>query len=42
MGVARNAAERRLVIVVGAVVFVDTVFYAAIAPLLPDGLGERR
>src|SRR5207302_827906 len=29
------AAERRLVIVVGAVVFVDTMFYAAIAPLLP-------
>src|SRR5436309_13418633 len=35
MGVARNDAERRLVIVVGAVVFVDTMFYAAIAPLLP-------
>jgi len=30
-----RAAERRLVIVVGAVVFVDTMFYAAIAPLLP-------
>jgi MFS family permease len=28
-------AERRLVLVVGAVVFVDTMFYAAIAPLLP-------
>jgi len=27
--------ERRLVLVVGAVVFVDTMFYAAIAPLLP-------
>ena len=27
--------ERRLVMVVGAVVFVDTMFYAAIAPLLP-------
>jgi MFS family permease len=34
VGPSRNA-ERRLVIVVGAVVFVDTVFYAAIAPLLP-------
>jgi MFS family permease len=33
--VARYAAERRLVIVIGAVVFVDTMFYAAIAPLLP-------
>src|SRR5205085_8738577 len=32
---SRHAAERRLVIVVGAVVFVDTMFYAAIAPLLP-------
>ncbi len=30
-----NRAERRLVRVVGAVVFVDTLFYAAIAPLLP-------
>jgi MFS family permease len=30
-----NPAERRLVFVVGAVVFVDTMFYAAIAPLLP-------
>ena len=28
-------AERRLVLVVGAIVFVDTMFYAAIAPLLP-------
>ncbi|MGH2866168.1 MAG: MFS transporter [Solirubrobacteraceae bacterium] len=27
--------ERRLVLVVGAVVFVDTTFYAVIAPLLP-------
>jgi MFS family permease len=27
--------ERRLVIVIGAIVFVDTMFYAAIAPLLP-------
>lgn len=31
----RPQAERRLVAVVGAVVFVDTMFYAAIAPLLP-------
>jgi MFS family permease len=30
-----NAAERRLVLVVGAIVFADTMFYAAIAPLLP-------
>jgi predicted MFS family arabinose efflux permease len=28
-------AERRLVIVISAVVFVDTMFYAVIAPLLP-------
>jgi MFS family permease len=28
-------AERRLVLLVAAVVFVDTMFYAAIAPLLP-------
>ncbi len=31
-----NSAERRLVLVIGAIVFVDTMFYAAIAPLLPD------
>lgn len=31
----RRRGERRLVVVVGAVVFVDTMFYAAIAPLLP-------
>jgi MFS family permease len=30
-----GAAERRLMLVVGAVVFVDSMFYAAIAPLLP-------
>jgi MFS family permease len=30
-----NATERRLVLVVGAIVFVDTMFYAAITPLLP-------
>jgi MFS family permease len=29
------AIERRLVLVIGAVVFVDTMFYAVIAPLLP-------
>jgi MFS family permease len=29
-------AERQLVLVIGAVVFVDTMFYAAIAPLLPE------
>jgi MFS family permease len=29
------ASLRRLVLVVGAIVFVDTMFYAAIAPLLP-------
>jgi MFS family permease len=29
------SAERRLVLLVAAVVFVDTMFYAAIAPLLP-------
>jgi MFS family permease len=31
----RWSLERRLVLVIGAVVFVDTMFYAAIAPLLP-------
>ena len=37
-GPARVAdpTERRLVLVVGAIVFVDTMFYAAIAPLLPS------
>ena len=30
-----SPSERRLVRVIGAVVFVDTMFYAAIAPLLP-------
>jgi MFS family permease len=29
-------SERRLVVVIGAVVFVDTMFYAAVAPLLPE------
>jgi MFS family permease len=32
---AAPSTERRLVLVIGAVVFVDTMFYAAIAPLLP-------
>ncbi len=31
-----DSTERRLVLVIGAIVFVDTMFYAAIAPLLPD------
>ena len=37
MPVVRSSisTERRLVLVVGAIVFVDTMFYAAIAPLLP-------
>jgi MFS family permease len=34
--------ERRLVLVVGAVVLVDTMFYAAIAPLLPALAHEFR
>jgi MFS family permease len=34
--VATPVLERRLVRVVGAIVFVDTLFYAAIAPLLPS------
>jgi MFS family permease len=33
-------SERRLVLVMGAVVFVDTMFYAAIAPLLPSLAGH--
>ena len=33
---APDRTERRLVLVVGAIVFVDTMFYAAIAPLLPS------
>jgi MFS family permease len=32
--------ERRLVLVIGAIVFVDTMFYAAIAPLLPKLAAE--
>jgi MFS family permease len=35
-------AERRLVLVVGAVVFLDTLFYAVIAPLLPSLSNELR
>jgi MFS family permease len=31
----RDSSERRLVRAIGAIVFVDTMFYAAIAPLLP-------
>jgi MFS family permease len=30
-----TVAQRRLVVVIGAIVFADTMFYAAIAPLLP-------
>jgi MFS family permease len=33
---APPVVERRLVLVIGAIVFVDTMFYAAIAPLLPS------
>jgi MFS family permease len=36
----RVTVERRLVLVIGAVVFVDTMFYAAIAPLLPTLVHE--
>ncbi len=35
MALEGNRVERRLVALVAAVVFVDTMFYAAIAPLLP-------
>jgi MFS family permease len=38
----REVAERRLVLVIGAVVFVDTMFYAVIAPLLPGLAHELR
>jgi MFS family permease len=34
------SGERRLVVVIAAVVFVDTMFYAAIAPLLPSLAAE--
>jgi MFS family permease len=36
----KTVSERRLVLVLGAVVFTDTVFYAAIAPLLPTLVHE--
>ena len=35
VAIATRSTERQLVLVIGAVVFVDTMFYAAIAPLLP-------
>ena len=35
MQTTSNESLRRLVLVIGAIVFVDTMFYAAIAPLLP-------
>jgi predicted MFS family arabinose efflux permease len=35
MSSASSTTERRLVLVISAVVFVDTMFYAVIAPLLP-------
>ncbi len=35
MASASDAVERRLVLAISAVVFVDTMFYAVIAPLLP-------
>src|SRR3979490_995911 len=35
MAVTGRVQDARLTLVVGAVVFVDTMFYAAIAPLLP-------
>jgi MFS family permease len=37
-----GAAERRLVLVISAVMFVDTMFYAVIAPLLPGLAHELR
>src|ERR1022692_482245 len=37
-----EVAERRLVLVIGAVVFLDTLFYAVIAPLLPALAHELR
>jgi MFS family permease len=39
---SRGGAERRLVLVIGAVMFVDTMFYAVIAPLLPGLAHELR
>jgi MFS family permease len=37
-----DGGERRLVLVISAVVFVDTMFYAVIAPLLPSLAHELR
>jgi MFS family permease len=42
MQMTRSGSLGRLVLVVGAVVFVDTMFYAAIAPLLPALTRELR
>jgi MFS family permease len=38
----RDPAERRLVLAISVVVFVDTMFYAVIAPLLPELAHELR
>src|SRR5207248_1890297 len=37
---SNRTVERRLVLVVGAIVFFDTMFYAAIEPLLPTLVHE--
>ena len=42
VAVTTGSTERRLVLVIGAIVFVDTMFYAAIAPLLPALAHELR
>src|SRR5437588_10973622 len=42
MAARANSSERQLVLLVAAVVFVDTMFYAAIAPLLPTLAHELR
>jgi MFS family permease len=39
---ADETAEHRLVLVISVVVFVDTMFYAVIAPLLPDLVHQLR
>jgi MFS family permease len=36
----RRVTERRLILVIGAVVFLDTMFYAVLAPLLPGLVHE--
>jgi predicted MFS family arabinose efflux permease len=41
-GARSDAVIRRLVLVVGAVVFLDTMFYAVISPLLPQLTHELR